>query len=386
MFDVTFVLPGLVPAGGVRAVFEISDHLLATGRQTHIVVPKRSLLPNGRGVAAQAARLAPRPFGPAAQRLAPRRAIAQDWFPLQTPLSGAGIPLWRDVPPSRVVVATSWRTAEEILRSREVASRAVYFLQHHETWSGPARRVDATWEALERMVVSSEWLRSMAVERFGKRDVRLAVYGYDPATFSPRPGPEPGSGPGSGTGFGEGPDRIADADRDVPVVGFMSDDRKWKGGADILASLERIRATRRIEVRTFGLGRSVLPSWVRSAGVLSGQALADFYRSLDVFVSGSWEESGPMTVPEAMACGVPVVSTDVGNVRLWSQDGAACRIVAPRDVQGLTTAIEGLLADPGEARRLGATGVTAIAPFTWESMARSFDEALVAFGLLEPLA
>lgn len=367
MFDVTFVLPGLVPAGGVRAVFEVSDHMLAFGRRTQIVVPERSLLPNGRGLAAQAARFAPLALAPRAQRLARRRPISQDWFPLRTPLRGAGIPLWRDVPPSRVVVATSWRTAEEVLRGGEaLAKRGVYFLQHHETWSGPARRVDATWDAFDRMIVSSEWLRSMAVQRFGKVDVKLAVYGFDPDTFSP------------------GPDR--DAGRDGPVVGFMSDDRKWKGGADILAALERVRAARRIRVRAFGLGRSALPPWVRPAGVLSGPALADFYRSLDVFVSGSWEESGPMTVPEAMACGIPVVTTDVGNVGVWSHGGEACLVVGPRDVRGLAAAIERLLADPGEARRLGAAGAAAIAPFTWENMARSFDAALVSFGLLEPRA
>jgi glycosyltransferase involved in cell wall biosynthesis len=166
----------------------------------------------------------------------------------------------------------------------------------------------------------------------------------------------------------------------------MSDDRKWKGGADIVAALERIRAKRRIEVRTFGLGRSALPSWVRLSGPLSGSALADFYRSLDVFVSASWEETGPMTVPEAMACGVPVVTTDVGNVGLWSQGGKACAVVQPHDVSELTSAVEGLLSDPNEARRLGAAGTAAIAPFTWESMARSFDDALVSFGLLESLA
>jgi glycosyltransferase involved in cell wall biosynthesis len=252
------------------------------------------------------------------------------------------------------------------MRSRAVAARGVYFLQGHETWSGPARRVDATWEAFDRMIVSSDWLRSMAAERFGKTDVRLAVYGVDAAAFTP----------GSGHRGGDG--------SSTPVVGFMFDDRKVKGGGDVLSALERVRASRRIEVRAFGLGKVPLPPWVRHTGVLSGPALANFYRSLDLFVCGSREEAGPMTVPEAMACGVPVVTTDVGNVRLWSGDGEACRIVRPRDVSGLASAIEQLLADPADARRLGVAGAAAIAPFTWERMAREFDDALVSFGLLGP--
>jgi len=358
--DVTFVLPGLIRAGGVRAVLEIADGLLRLGRSTSIVIPSRSILSSRRSPAGIAQRVLPVGLQPSVQRFAERKPRSQAWFPLRTPIVNADVPLWRDIPDSRVVVATSWRTAEEVLRMPDAADRGVYFLQAYETWSGPASRVDETWRAFDKMIVSSEWLRSMAVERFSKRDVGLAVYGVDLTTF--RPGAEREDG--------------------VPVVGFMHDDRELKGGADKLAALERLREAHQVRVRAFGLGKEPLPDWVESVGPLAGEALADFYRSLDVFVSASWTESGPMTLPEAMACGVAVISTDVGNARAWSDDGRCMRLVPPRDVDSLVLALSELVSDEGGRRAMAERGREYIQAFTWGRTVADFDRSLVDFGLL----
>ncbi len=362
MFEVTFVLPGLISSGGVRAVLEISDRLRDFGRSTAIVVPKRSLLSPKRSVVGIGERLLPASTMPFVQRLARERPVSQSWFPLQTPVFAAEVPLWRDIPQSRAVVATSWRTAEEVSRSRDSAERGVYFLQGYETWSGPARRVDATWRAYPRMVVSSEWLREMARSRFGRTDVHLAVYGVDLDVFRPVADPEP---------------------RPVPVIGFMHDDRPLKGAADMLSALSSVRSGRDVKVMAFGLGTKPLPAWVNYLGRLSGHALAEFYRSIDVFVSASWTETGPMTVPEAMACGAAVVTTDVGNVRIWSDEGRFCRIVPPREPSALASAIEAMIEDPAERSRMSGGGREMIRNFTWERTARDFEKALLHFGLLE---
>lgn len=47
------------------------------------------------------------------------------------------------------------------------------------------------------------------------------------------------------------------------------------------------------------------------------QALAAFYISLDLYVCTSTLEGGPLPVVEALSFGVPIVSTDVGQVRNW---------------------------------------------------------------------
>lgn len=357
--DITFVLPGLVQSGGARAVLEIADHLRRRGSETLVVVPERTLLAPRRTPVGALQRHLPAALVPLVQPFASRRCIEQTWFELQTPLRGVGR-ITAELPPTGVVVATSYRTAEEIMRDPRLAARSVYFVQHDEGWSGSRHRVDATWRAFDRLIVTAPWLRRRAVEDFGKADVGLVVYGADPRTFFPAH---------------EGP-----AQRDLPVVGFMWDDRAWKGGADMLAVLDRLRQPHRASA--FGLGDpAALPDGVEAAGRLSGTALADFYRSVDVFVSASHSDAGPMMVPEAMACRVPVVATDIGCVRIWSRDGEACRLAAPGDVGALAEATDALLVDRRERARLGEIGCEAIAPFTWERSALAFEEALLAFDL-----
>lgn len=361
--DITFVLPGLARTGGVRAVFEIADHLMDFGYRTSITIPKRSILSPKRSVAGVAERVLPHRFLPLVQRFSPPKPASQDWFPLRTPITKLGPILWRDLPSSKVVVATSYRTAEELLRWPEVDRRCVYFIQSYETWSGSKRRVDATWREFGRVIVSSEWLRRLATERFGKREVGLAIYGVDLETFRP----------------GE-----AQASRTQQVVGFMWDDRSFKGGKDLVRCVDILRRRGPVQVRAFGNGTKPLAPEVEFLGPLSGSDLADFYRSLDVFVSASRLESGPMTIPEAMASGAAVVSTDVGNVRLWSDGGRNCRLVVPGDAEGLADAVSELLASPVERRKIADAARVHIAQFTWGRTARQFEQGLRSFGVLDP--
>lgn len=70
-----------------------------------------------------------------------------------------------------------------------------------------------------------------------------------------------------------------------------------------------------------------------------------YYMGMDIFVCPSLAEGGPYTVLEAMQCGCAVVSTRVGQVPLWIQNGENGLIVEPGDPAGLASAIGSLLAD-----------------------------------------
>jgi glycosyltransferase involved in cell wall biosynthesis len=81
-------------------------------------------------------------------------------------------------------------------------------------------------------------------------------------------------------------------------------------------------------------------------------------RAFDVFALPSYANEGvPQAIMQAMACGLPVVSTPVGSIDELVRDGDTGLFVPPRDVPALRAALERLRADPGLrsslARRAG---------------------------------
>jgi sugar transferase (PEP-CTERM/EpsH1 system associated) len=77
---------------------------------------------------------------------------------------------------------------------------------------------------------------------------------------------------------------------------------------------------------------------------------------LTVFTLSSITEGISMTLLEAMACGVPIVATDVGGNREIVQPPTCGLIVPARDPQALATAYLELLRDPERCAKMGAAG------------------------------
>ena len=76
----------------------------------------------------------------------------------------------------------------------------------------------------------------------------------------------------------------------------------------------------------------------------------------EIFVLPSWIEGLPVTILEAMAARKPVVATSVGGVPELVLDGETGILVPPRDVPGLSKAIESLLDEPDIAHQMGNKG------------------------------
>jgi glycosyltransferase involved in cell wall biosynthesis len=92
--------------------------------------------------------------------------------------------------------------------------------------------------------------------------------------------------------------------------------------------------------------------------------------TLSLFVRPSLSEGLPLTVLEAMACGLPVVATPVGGTAEVVRDDETGYLVPPRAVEPLAAAICRLLDDPVHARALGANGRALVErEYSWERIA-----------------
>lgn len=99
--------------------------------------------------------------------------------------------------------------------------------------------------------------------------------------------------------------------------------------------------------------------------------------ALDVYVSSALSEGLPLATIEAMAAGLPVVSTRAGGTPEVVVDGETGLLAEPGDVPGLAAVMLRLAGDAGLRERLGAAGrARAVAEFTEERM---IDRTLAVF-------
>jgi len=101
----------------------------------------------------------------------------------------------------------------------------------------------------------------------------------------------------------------------------------------------------------------------------------DLLNALDAFALSSDTEGLPLVVPEAMATGLPVISTAVGGVPSVIEDGQTGFLVARGDEQALRDRAAALRADPAASRAIGDRArAAAIARFSAERMQRDYLE------------
>jgi glycosyltransferase involved in cell wall biosynthesis len=104
---------------------------------------------------------------------------------------------------------------------------------------------------------------------------------------------------------------------------------------------------------------------VTFVGRLDNFALPDLYRTASVDLNSSRVDNMPISLLEAMASGVPVVSTSVGGVPYLIDDGQTGLLVAAGDHTAMAAAVLRLLDDSEMRTRITANALQAVERFAW---------------------
>ena len=144
------------------------------------------------------------------------------------------------------------------------------------------------------------------------------------------------------------------------------------GGPDRIASRHRDEELARLMDLAETLG---VDDRVTFVGRRDRAELADYYAAADVFVSTPWYEPFGITPLEAMACGTPVIGSDVGGIKYSVRDGETGFLVPPRDPDALADRLAHLLGDRRLLQAFGANGLARVRrAFTWRHVASALSD------------
>ncbi len=111
---------------------------------------------------------------------------------------------------------------------------------------------------------------------------------------------------------------------------------------------------------------------VHFTGLVEREAVARLGRESDVFLNTTSVDNMPVSVMEALALGMCIVSADVGGIGDLLVDGQNALLVPDADASAMTAAVQRVLSDPKLARRLSLGAKAGAARFGIPDVARAW--------------
>lgn len=222
--------------------------------------------------------------------------------------------------------------------------------------------VATTMRRANRVIVPSGYLQQV-FSRFGLA-AEIVPNVVDLARFAPRQ-----EGPRTARDETSRPHLIVTRNLE-PIYGiehalhaFVIVRGRWPGARITIAGngpeLARLEALS----RSLGLDKEVCFS-----GHLDNDGIGELYRSADMFVNPSLVDNMPISILEALASGVPVISTDAGGIPWMVENGRTALLVPRADAQALALALLSLLGDPERAARLASAGRESVQQYSWQAV------------------
>ena len=351
-----FPLTGFNLSGGIRVILRIANGLVDRGHQVRITVPAYRSSP---------------PFA-----VDPRvevQVLGDSCTTTRLAYSGLLIgeaATWGDI-----LVATNFKTPYLLRRSvHKNRSRAkiLYLVQGYEPETQGSLFEGSLWR---------RWInRRVALKSYRYADERCYVsrgiaekVGLDSSPWLVHPGVDPRTFYPGDTAKAPGPIR----------VGAILRAGKLKGSGVFLKALESLgdlgREVRWIFLRVGDLPFP-LPPGAEVKVAKDDQEMADFYRSLDIFVMPSLYEGFGLPALEAMGCGAALMTSDVDGIREFVRNEENALVFPAGHSKALTAAMNRLILSDELRYRLASNGIKTAAHFSWRRTVDQFEAILDRLG------
>jgi glycosyltransferase involved in cell wall biosynthesis len=97
----------------------------------------------------------------------------------------------------------------------------------------------------------------------------------------------------------------------------------------------------------------------------------------DIFLNTTNVDNTPVSVLEALACGLCVVSTDVGGIPYLLEHEEDALLVPPDDAEAMAAAVRRVLTEPGLAERLSRNARKKAEGFDWSVVLPQWERLLL---------
>ena len=160
------------------------------------------------------------------------------------------------------------------------------------------------------------------------------------------------------------------------ILLFVGSVMESKGIKELLEAFDRV-SSNRDNLLLILIGRMTRKDYIdhhikslngniRLLGPVKHERLKLWMNLCDMFLLPSYNEGLPVSMLEAMACGKPVIVSDVGGISEVVRDKENGLLIEPKDVDSLVKAINFLLDNPDKARELGEKAKRVIFEnYTW---------------------
>lgn len=115
---------------------------------------------------------------------------------------------------------------------------------------------------------------------------------------------------------------------------------------------------------------------VKFTGKLKKKEWTRLAADYDIFVNSSNIDNTPVSVIEAMALGIPVVSTKIGGIPFLIEEGSTGFLVPPNDPEAMAEKILELLEHPEIAGNFSQNGMERVKEFDWELIKNEWHKVL----------
>jgi len=109
---------------------------------------------------------------------------------------------------------------------------------------------------------------------------------------------------------------------------------------------------------------------VRIAGRVEPEKMSEIYRDNDIFISASVQEGMSNAMLEAMASGLPIITTRCEGVEELITDNGV--IVEDANAEDIAAAIRGLADNPQARKEMSAAARSRAQTFTWDRVAQEY--------------